>query len=493
MLLLFILVGLALDFAVLLLNPGRVRQIAAAVVITLHTSLLSYFVFSMIGVWSLLIALVSLFRVFNTVRVAKQRMHETYLRKSVLRTLIWLGGLQLLLFAAAYWNVQPPRALALWIIACTSMLTLLSTVIRLLRAHPRKHTKFLSDKELPSLSILIPARNETEDMGSCIRSVLANDYPKLEVIVLDDCSTDNTAERIKEFANDGVRFISNTDVSETWLQKNLVYQALLDAASGEYVLFCGVDVRFGADTLRKLIEQVRAERLEMLSILPKRVSADPRHIIAQTFRYFWELSLPRFTAKRPPVLSTLWLANRKQVLKAGGFGAAKRMIVPEAFFARYFATKRTYKFMSSTDNLRIETAKQTNEQFKTALRTRYPQLHRRPELVLLLLLAEGSLLLYPFGILGYQLSTQASLDWQNIVSVCLLTVVNVLIVSATNPANSVFALFSFPFAVLTDVVLLAASMWRYELGDITWKERNICLPVMHAVSESEFLASEVAR
>ena len=49
---------------------------------------------------------------------------------------------------------------------------------------------------------------------------IASDYPKLEIIVLDDCSQDRTAEIIRNFAHDGVRFIQSEDNKDNWLDKN---------------------------------------------------------------------------------------------------------------------------------------------------------------------------------------------------------------------------------------------------------------------------------
>lgn len=477
----FVLIGILSERLALLLPPGRTRRVLAAVIIVVHAWVLGFLLFNQASVYIGAIGIVSLFRIFNMIRLAKQRMHEVYLQKVLRRTLWWLAGMQVLIVVSSQSGLRIQIDTLLLFSTLAACILLTSTILRIWRSRAKTHSDFLADKELPTLSILIPARNETEDLASCIRSILANDYPKLEVIVLDDCSSDTTAEIIKDFAQDGVRFISNTEVSETWLQKNLVYQTLLDAASGRYVVFCGVDVRFAPDALRKLIEQLAAEKLEMLSVLPRRYSIDPRNIISQTFRYFWELSLPRFTKKRPPVLSTLWVAERKRVIKAGGFAAAKRMIVPEAYFARYFAARRTYKFVLANDRLRIETVKIAHEQYATALRTRYPQLHRRPELVCLLTAAEATLLIFPFVYVAFQLIATAAILPQAILACILLLIVNLLIVLVSNPANAIFALVSFPLAAISDVCVLFVSMWRYEVGEIVWKERNVCIPTMHVI------------
>jgi len=85
------------------------------------------------------------------------------------------------------------------------------------------------------------------------RRFSSHDYPKLEIIVLDDCSQNkHTPEIIRSFAHDGVRFIQGEHPKPTWLAKNQAYDRLAQESSGEFILFCGVDVRFSQTVCVKL-------------------------------------------------------------------------------------------------------------------------------------------------------------------------------------------------------------------------------------------------
>ena len=64
-------------------------------------------------------------------------------------------------------------------------------------------------------------------MNDCLERVVASTYPKLEIIVLDDHSQDNTSALIKSFAHKGVRFVEGTKLPEGWLGKNHALQLLL--------------------------------------------------------------------------------------------------------------------------------------------------------------------------------------------------------------------------------------------------------------------------
>ena len=57
-------------------------------------------------------------------------------------------------------------------------------------------TQHYADKDLPSISVLIPARNETEELHACLDALVASDYPKLEILVLDDCSQERQPQKL---------------------------------------------------------------------------------------------------------------------------------------------------------------------------------------------------------------------------------------------------------------------------------------------------------
>src|ERR1700757_357867 len=88
-----------------------------------------------------------------------------------------------------------------------------------------------ADKDLPTVSVCISARNETHAMTQCLERVVASEYPKLEVIVLDDGSRDDTLLLIKSFAFAGVRFIEGKPLPEGWLGKNYAQSILANEAS----------------------------------------------------------------------------------------------------------------------------------------------------------------------------------------------------------------------------------------------------------------------
>ncbi|MGH9857946.1 MAG: glycosyltransferase family 2 protein, partial [Acidobacteriota bacterium] len=341
--------------------------------------------------------------------------------------------------------------------------------------------KNYTDKELPTVTVAIPARNETRELEDCLRSIIANNYPKFEVVVLDDCSHDRTPQIIKQFAQDGVRFVKGEEPKERWLAKNQAYDKLADEASGEIILFCGTDVRFGPETIRSLITTMLSRNKDMISILPRRMSSDFFAAFIQPMRYWWELALPRRYFNRPSVLSTCWAIRRKTLKKHGGFDAVQHAVIPEGFFARELVKSDEYSFIRADDELDVQTRKTLPRQRETTIRMRYPQLRRRLELVMLFTIGEILFLALPFTIALSTFWTGVGYVQSTAFLACgLLILTQIAIVQVSNPANVLLAAFNLPLVISTEIYLGLASMLKYEFSTVDWKGRNVCVPVMHA-------------
>ena len=95
----------------------------------------------------------------------------------------------------------------------------------------------------PLISVCIPARNEERNIRPCVEGILAQDYPNIEVIVLDDRSTDSTPQLLADIASHDSRLhpISGSDLSQGWAGKpHALYQASA-SARGEWLCFVDAD------------------------------------------------------------------------------------------------------------------------------------------------------------------------------------------------------------------------------------------------------------
>jgi glycosyltransferase involved in cell wall biosynthesis len=477
---LLLLVTCVIELAIYLPVVWRIRVVWSMIAISATSAATSALVVSSPSLLTAMAGIICALRLFNMMRVAENRLHATYLYQSALRTSLWACGT----LAGTLLVGKLPAVDSGWLFLAlcqlvVAALLLVSTLRTLAKTRPRLPAHYLSDKELPTVTVAIPARNETQDLADCLQSVLASDYAKLEIIVLDDCSQDKTPAIIKSFAHDGVRFIQGAEPGERWLAKNKAYQRLYEESTGELIIFCGVEARFGPGTVRTLVNTLLSHDKLMLSCLP--LTADGGHfggMVLQSVRYWWELALPRRYVNRPAVLSTAWMIRRSALEELGGFAAVSRTIVPESYFARELTKRDGYSFLRAYGELELFTAKTSREEYQTAIRVLYPQLHRRPELVFGLVLLLAVFLLGPMFMLFAGLVDGVVLSILGVISLALLLCAQLLIVRASGYHRWALGGAAFPLVVLMAIWGEVISMWRYEFSVIDWKGRNICLPVM---------------
>lgn len=125
--------------------------------------------------------------------------------------------------------------------------------------------------EPPRISVLVPARDEEINIGDCVRSLLSQDYPDFEVIVLDDGSRDRTGEILAELAarNPRLRVIVGRELPPGWLGKHWACQQLGEAATGDLLLFTDADTRHGPRSLWNGAAALLTEGADLLTAFPR--------------------------------------------------------------------------------------------------------------------------------------------------------------------------------------------------------------------------------
>jgi glycosyltransferase involved in cell wall biosynthesis len=124
---------------------------------------------------------------------------------------------------------------------------------------------------LPPVSVLIPARNEELGIEACVRSVLASEHTDFEVIVLDDASTDRTAEIVRALAAEDsrVRLESAPPLPDGWCGKQHACFALARLARYDTFAFLDADVRLAPHALARMLLFQRASGADLVSGFPK--------------------------------------------------------------------------------------------------------------------------------------------------------------------------------------------------------------------------------
>jgi glycosyltransferase involved in cell wall biosynthesis len=126
-----------------------------------------------------------------------------------------------------------------------------------------------ADPDCPRISVLFAARDEEEKLPGALATLVAVDYPGLEIVAVDDRSTDATARILDEFAanHPQLRVVHVRELPAGWLGKPHALQKGYEASSGEWLVFTDADVKFRADALRRVVALARARGLDHLALL----------------------------------------------------------------------------------------------------------------------------------------------------------------------------------------------------------------------------------
>ena len=134
----------------------------------------------------------------------------------------------------------------------------------------------------PSLTVIIPARNEAAALRQCVASVIAQDYPNLRILAVDDRSTDATGAIMDEFAAahpDRMRVLHITELPPDWLGKThamaLAARTSIAEHSPDYLLFTDGDIVFAPSILRRSLACAEALRADHFITLPTTLTRTP--------------------------------------------------------------------------------------------------------------------------------------------------------------------------------------------------------------------------
>ena len=125
----------------------------------------------------------------------------------------------------------------------------------------------------PRLSVVIPACNEAANLESAVATLLQQDYPDLEIILVDDRSTDGTGEIIERLAHQDprIRVVHVETLPQGWLGKVHALHRGVEQASGDWLLFTDANVHFAAGTLRRAVALVLHQRVDHLALIPRTI------------------------------------------------------------------------------------------------------------------------------------------------------------------------------------------------------------------------------
>ncbi|HEX6159906.1 MAG TPA: glycosyltransferase [Thermoanaerobaculia bacterium] len=190
--------------------------------------------------------------------------------------------------------------LAAWVAAFGRLLLNLLLVPRLRVRSPRR---------TPFVSLIVPARDEERTIERAVRAFLGQTYRQLEVIVVNDRSTDHTGQILASIDDPRLVVITGEDPSPGWLGKPWALAQGSRKARGELLLFVDADVVYAPEAVEAAVAQMEESGVAMLSLFPR-----------FEMHGFWEhVAMPNLSFVAFTILP-LWLGNRTRlpILGAGG-------------------------------------------------------------------------------------------------------------------------------------------------------------------------------
>jgi glycosyltransferase involved in cell wall biosynthesis len=330
-------------------------------------------------------------------------------------------------------------------------------------------------EHMPSVTVCIPARNEDHAMSDALEHVTASTYPKLEIIVLDDMSGDNTSALIKAFAHEGVRFVEGKKLPEGWLGKNHALQGLLEQASGTYILFMDVDTRLAPDSIEQLVSYAQQEKAKMVSVLPRREDGPRASVVFSPLRYFWEMMFHHKSS--PATASNAWLIHRQTLLdRWQGFTQFKDAIQPESRISSQLMASQEYRFLIGTPLLGVSYEKKWRSQLLTSIRLLSPLLDMKLSSSIVAAL-DLLILTTPLWILlsGFVIGWNANQIVAGVFILMFAGLYGIYLKKVWNKGWVVGALL-WSVIVLQEAMLIVASAIAYQQKTVTWKGRVVKIP-----------------
>lgn len=125
--------------------------------------------------------------------------------------------------------------------------------------------------EAPRVSILVPARNEALNIATCARSLLAQDYPNCELLVLDDHSTDGTGDILQKLRADDARLrvLTGATLPPGWTGKGWACHQLAAQAGGAFLFFADADTAHAPGTVSAAVAFAQRHRADLVSAWPR--------------------------------------------------------------------------------------------------------------------------------------------------------------------------------------------------------------------------------
>lgn len=363
------------------------------------------------------------------------------------------------------------------------MVVLLVIAVSNVKNLPRLAT-YSDSAQHPFVSVLVPARDEELNIDPCVRSLLSQDYPNFEVIVLDDDSSDGTWEKLTSLAegNGKLKILKGKPLPDAWTGKNWACHQLAKASKGELLLFTDADTRHHPDTLKKAVAAIQQEKADFLTALPReeaKTLAEKLTIPMISCGIFslFPVAIAHKSAK--PVLSLtigqFMLFRRHAYDKIGGYEAVRQEVLDDMVLGRMIKESGfRWRLVDASDYVSCRMYHNLKGVFDGFTKNIFLLFKNNTLSYLPIWLWIGALFLLPI-ILLLLVMADVSVPRSSVQLALLSTALSLLLwgISISRFRYPLYITLFYPIIILLWSMIGVRSMIMTLTGNLTWKGRRI--------------------
>jgi chlorobactene glucosyltransferase len=327
------------------------------------------------------------------------------------------------------------------------------------------------------VSVLVPARNEEKNIATCLKGLLHQDYPHVEIIVLDDQSSDHTPDIIRRCASHSNRITTLTghDLPPGWTGKNYACHQLAQAATGDILIFTDADTRHDPAAITATVAYLQQTNVGLCSAFPRQFTVTfAEQLVLPVIHLFVYGGLPLWLTYLTPYPSLAaangqWIAfTREAYHRIGGHESVRNRIVEDVELSRR-AKRLGIKTLTMSGAALVScrmysSAREVWEGFSKNLSglTNY---RLAPFLLVLVLLLTCCVL--PYILVWFPAYAEYAF-----IAIALNLFLR-LLVSLCAGDRLTSSLLLHPFGILATVAIGLNSLFRAQRGIVRWKGRDI--------------------
>ncbi|MQF82635.1 glycosyltransferase [SAR202 cluster bacterium AD-802-E10_MRT_200m] len=334
------------------------------------------------------------------------------------------------------------------------------------------------------VSVLVPARNEEQNISKCLVSLSQQNYPELEILVLDDNSTDSTSSLIKSFAefDSRIKLLTGEILPEGWIGKNWACHQLALAAKGKFLLFIDADTILSEDVIAASVKEIVHGNVQLLSVMPHRSASclleRLLYPLVDWATFAWlplKLAHWKQNAQMSATFGQFILFTRIAYTSIGGHQMVHNNPLDDFELGR-LVKKRGFQWrlIRGKNWVRVLPYKGNKEAFLGISRSVFPALNYRVSFLLFLIMFSLFLIFLPLAILIDSVFSNGN-DLP-VIAISTVSVGNIFIswfIACREFNHSWVFSFCYPVSVAIMIMVGIYSFITYSSGSTYWKGRRL--------------------